>query len=438
MERTGIKPLLGLAAILVACALLATAAPSTALAEGQSQTVKSNWTKIICILDKDTGGADLGYYYGWKIVSAVTVEDGIVTDVQITGRGEAMPTVPATEKPYFEPCHFLMEEKIIDAKIQAANPSAIDGIDAVTGATSTSHWIKEATKEALAKWAQNNESAKAIEEKINAIATAADKSAAIAEARAAYDAFAEASSYVPAQAYEALVKAEADQVATKIAEIAQSADKSAAVAEARAAYDALGADAKESISAAYAELIDAEAALAAEVDLANAKVTVAKSSYVYTGKAIKPAVTVKSASGITLKSNTDFTVAYSANTKVGTAKITVTGKGSFTGTKTATFKIVKAAQPLTVKAKSPSVAAGKSIAAKNAFTTSKAQGTLSYKNVSTDKTAKKFKVDAKSGKVTVPKGTKKGTYTLKVKITAKGNANYKSGSKTVTVKVKVK
>ena len=38
----------------------------------------------------------------------------------------------------------------------------------------------------------------------------------------------------------------------------------------------------------------------------------------------------------------------------------------------------------------------------------------------------------------VPKTTKKGTYTLKVKVTAAGNANYKAGSKVITYKVVVK
>ena len=36
------------------------------------------------------------------------------------------------------------------------------------------------------------------------------------------------------------------------------------------------------------------------------------------------------------------------------------------------------------------------------------------------------------------KGTKKGTYKMKVTVTAAGNASYKAGTKTVTVKVKVK
>lgn len=58
----------------------------------------------------------------------------------------------------------------------------------------------------------------------------------------------------------------------------------------------------------------------------------------YTGKAIKPSVTVKYA-GATLTKDTDYTVSYKDNKNIGTATITVTGKGNFTGTKKITFKI---------------------------------------------------------------------------------------------------
>lgn len=59
----------------------------------------------------------------------------------------------------------------------------------------------------------------------------------------------------------------------------------------------------------------------------------------YTGKAIKPAVTVKDGSKKLVK-GTDYTVSYKNNTKMGTATVTITGKGNYTGTKTLTFKIV--------------------------------------------------------------------------------------------------
>ena len=72
--------------------------------------------------------------------------------------------------------------------------------------------------------------------------------------------------------------------------------------------------------------------------------------------------------------------------------------------------------------------------AKNTFKikATKAQGKVTY---SVTKSAKKAGVSvAKNGKVTIKKGTKKGTY--KVTVTAAGNDNYRSISKTVKVKIK--
>ena len=75
-----------------------------------------------------------------------------------------------------------------------------------------------------------------------------------------------------------------------------------------------------------------------------------------------------------------------------------------------------------------------SVAIKKAVTIKKAQGTLSFKKT---KGNKKIKVNAKTGKIKVGKGLKKGTYPIKIKITASGNAQYKKGSKTVKVTIKV-
>jgi hypothetical protein len=63
------------------------------------------------------------------------------------------------------------------------------------------------------------------------------------------------------------------------------------------------------------------------------------SSYVYSGSAVRPTVTVKDGSK-TLTKGTDYTVTYSGGTSCGTAKITVTGKGSYTGKRTLSFAVV--------------------------------------------------------------------------------------------------
>lgn len=55
-----------------------------------------------------------------------------------------------------------------------------------------------------------------------------------------------------------------------------------------------------------------------------------------------------------------------------------------------------------------------------------------------EKHNKFFSVNKKSGKVTVKKGLKKGTYRLKVTVAAAGDTNHEAAAKTVTVKVVVR
>ena len=69
-----------------------------------------------------------------------------------------------------------------------------------------------------------------------------------------------------------------------------------------------------------------------------------------------------------------------------------------------------------------------------AISVGKAKGKVTYKKVSG---SKKLTVNKKTGKITVKKKTNKGTYTIKVKVTAAGTKDYKAKSKTVKVTVKV-
>lgn len=66
--------------------------------------------------------------------------------------------------------------------------------------------------------------------------------------------------------------------------------------------------------------------------------TLSASAFVYNGKEIKPAVTVKDTKGNKLTAN-DYTVKYSSNKNVGTATVTITLKGNYSGTIKKTFKI---------------------------------------------------------------------------------------------------
>ena len=81
-----------------------------------------------------------------------------------------------------------------------------------------------------------------------------------------------------------------------------------------------------------------------------AKAKVKAKAQVYSGKAIKPAVTV-TLNGKTLEKGTDYTVKYANNTNIGKATVTVTGIGGYTDTAKGSFAInPKPVSKLTLKA----------------------------------------------------------------------------------------
>ena len=172
-------------------------------------------------------------------------------------------------------------------------------------------------------------------------------------------------------------------------------------------------------------------------------VTLSKTSYVYDGKVKKPTVTVKDGTTV-LKQDTDYTVTYAAGRKnAGSYKVTVTLKGNYSGTASKTFKITKAANPLAIKGKTATVRyvdvkkKTQTLAVSKVIEfTNKGKGTLSYAKVSGNA---KITISKTTGSVTVAKGLKKGTYSVKVKVKAAGNDNYKASVwKTTTFKITVK
>lgn len=141
--------------------------------------------------------------------------------------------------------------------------------------------------------------------------------------------------------------------------------------------------------------------------------------YIYDGKAKTPNVTVKNDTA-TLVKDTDYTVEYSNNTNAGTATVTVKGIGNYTGTLTKTFTINKASQILNATIDSNTIDVG----GKSKITAS-GQGTISYSSSNND-----VATVSSSGVVT---GISAGTATITV--TAAGNSNYNSVSKTISVSV---
>ena len=109
--------------------------------------------------------------------------------------------------------------------------------------------------------------------------------------------------------------------------------------------------------------------------------TVAK-SVVWTGKALKPAVTVKDTAGKEIAAS-NYTVSYAKNTNVGTATVTVTFKGNYTGKLTAKFSIV----PAQTKGLKVSKAADTSIT----LTWTKVTGAKYYEVYGSDDGGKTFK-----------------------------------------------
>ena len=160
----------------------------------------------------------------------------------------------------------------------------------------------------------------------------------------------------------------------------------------------------------------------------------------YTGKAVAQTLALK-VGGKSLKSGSDYSVSYKNNVNVGTATITIEGSGNYTGTITKTFKISKAANPLTVKSKTATLKfanvkkKAQNLAVSKVLTVTKNQGKVTYVKASGNG---KISINKTTGKVTVKKGLKKGTYSIKVKVTAAGNNNYNKITKTVTFKVKVR
>ncbi|MCQ2524644.1 MAG: fibronectin type III domain-containing protein [Lachnospiraceae bacterium] len=159
-----------------------------------------------------------------------------------------------------------------------------------------------------------------------------------------------------------------------------------------------------------------------DIDLSTCLVTV--SDMPYTGKAIKPSVTVKNGNVTVDKSK--YSVTYTNNTKVGTATATVkanAGSG-LKGSKTVNFKITKAKNVIKVN---DSIA--KAVSSKNQSFNLNAKasfGSLTYKSNNKNVTV------SKTGKVTIAKNF---IGAAKITIDVKGTSNYSAASKAVNISV---
>jgi lysophospholipase L1-like esterase len=154
-----------------------------------------------------------------------------------------------------------------------------------------------------------------------------------------------------------------------------------------------------------------------KVAISKAKISGLKSQYTYTGKAIKPTLTVTYGKK-SLKSGTDYTITYSNNKKVGQAKLVITGKSGYTGKITKTFYIapkkstisslkVPKEKQITIKWKKDSQASGYQI---------------QYSTKKNMKSAKKVTISGyKNNKKTLTKLTGGKTYYFRIRTYKKIN-----------------
>ena len=74
-------------------------------------------------------------------------------------------------------------------------------------------------------------------------------------------------------------------------------------------------------------------------DISKLNITLSKEKLSYTGKAVKPKVTVKDGSAVLIL-NQDYVMRYVNNINKGTASVIISGKGNYSGSVTKIFSIV--------------------------------------------------------------------------------------------------
>lgn len=163
-----------------------------------------------------------------------------------------------------------------------------------------------------------------------------------------------------------------------------------------------------------------------QVDAENIKVTVEGGPYVYTGRAIRPTLTVRYVNyGYTTLKTTDYSVTLANNFQAGTASVSVTpgysGNYSWIGSVSATFEIIKAENPIT---------AGAAVFCKPGDTLDLSAAVSGAKGALTGEITGNELGCSVSGSIFTA-GSAEGT--VMVTVTAAGNENYESGSTVVNV-----
>ena len=171
------------------------------------------------------------------------------------------------------------------------------------------------------------------------------------------------------------------------------------------------------------------------VSIKNAALKLSKTSFTYNGKVQRP--TIKTIGGKALAKDKDYTLKYSSSKNPGTYKLYAIGKNNYAGTtKVASYKITKAPNTLKVKAVRVINASSKKdtrSAVSKAVKIMGAKGTLSFKKTGGNKNI----IVGTNGAIKIKKGLKKGTYKIKVAVTAKGSTLYDPLTKSAVITIKI-
>lgn len=196
----------------------------------------------------------------------------------------------------------------------------------------------------------------------------------------------------------------------------------------------------------YYDSVNVDIPVANPVSAAKLAVS-GKKTYEYDGKKHGPVLKYVTLYGEKLP-DTCYTVYFTDSAgrtiqppkKPGKYFLAVKGKGILKGTNRVAFTIKKAPNTLRAAGKKPGVSASVLKKKKVVLSRSKAIQVTGAKGKVTCKKitgSKKITVSS-NGRITLAKGLKKGTYRIKVKVTAAGNSIYDKKSKTVTVTITVK
>ena len=205
--------------------------------------------------------------------------------------------------------------------------------------------------------------------------------------------------------------------------------------------DSFASDGDLQISEPLTSAEEADPGVPSLNSIENADVVLSKRFFTYDGNVHTPSIL--KINGQALTEGTDYTLTWSngVSKKAGTYTITIKGIGNYTGKTKASYTIERADNPMSVRAKRITLKRKKlrkhsvQLKRSKALKISHAKGRVSFDKVSGDR---HIRIKKKTGKITVKKGIKKGTYIVKMKVIASGTVNYEPLDEVISLKIRIK